>query len=161
MAKIINIHKNQDSDSYNQILENIFSFLTEMQSALDGHALNLACEGVWKDWNKEQKEGSTFSFDFDAISELDDDNIRKLFELKSKIAEVNVDLLLRVKNTSLNREIPVGSFLAPEPEEYTKEEMYKKYLECKDTLRISTIATMCNADTKELEDVINEFENSK
>jgi hypothetical protein len=161
MAKIINIHKNQDSESYNQILENIFSFLTGMQTAIDGHALNLACEGVWKDWNKEQKEGSTFNFDFDIISELDDDNIKKLFELKSKIAEVNDDLLLRVKSTSLNREIPVGSFLAPEPEEYTKEEMYKMYLECKDNLRIPTIATMCNADTKELEEVINEFENSK
>jgi hypothetical protein len=159
MAKIINIHKNQDSESYNQILENIFSFLTGMQTAIDGHALNLACEGVWKDWNKEQKEGSIFNFDFDIISELDDDNIKKLFELKSKIAEVNDDLLLRVKNTSLNREIPVGSFLAPEPEEYTKEEMYKMYLECKDTLRIPNIATMCNVDTKELEEVVKEFEN--
>ena len=161
MAKILNIHKNQDSESYNQILENIFSFLTEMQTAIDGHALNLACEGVWKDWNKEQQEGSTFNFNFDIISELDDDNIKKLFELKSKIAEVNDELLLGVKNTSLNRDIPVGSFLAPELEEYTKEEMYKMYLECKDTLRIPNIATMCNVDTKELEDVINEFENSK
>jgi len=161
MAKIINIHKNQDSDSYNQILENIFSFLTEMQTAIDGHALNLACEGVWKDWNKEQKEGSTFNFDFDIISELDDDNIKKLFELKSKIAEVNNELLLGVRNASLNREISRGAFLSPEPAEYTGEEMYKMYLECKDTLRIPNIATMCNVDTKELEDVINEFENSK
>lgn len=161
MAKIINIHKNQDSESYKQVLENIFSFLTEMQTAIDGHALNLACEGVWKDWNKEQKEGSTFNFDFDIISELDDDNIKKLFELKSKIAEVNDDLLLRVKNASLNREIPVGTFLAPELEEYTREEMYKKYLECKDTFRIPTIATMCNVDTKVLEDVIKEHEDLK
>jgi len=159
MAKIINIHKNQDSDSYNQILENIFSFLTEMQTAIDGHALNLACEGVWKDWNKEQKEGSTFNFDFDAISELDDDNIRKLFELKSKIAEVYDDLLLRVRNSSLNKEIPRGAFLSPEPEEYTKEQMYQKYLQCKDKFDISTIAVMCNSDTKELEEVVKEFEN--
>lgn len=161
MAKIINIHKNQDSESYNQILENIFSFLTDMQTAIDGHALNLACEGVWKDWNKEQKEGSTFNFDFDIISELDDDNIKKLFELKSKIAEVNDDLLLRVRNASLNRDIPKSAFVAPELEEYTKEEMYKMYLECKDTLRIPTIATMCNVDIKELEDVIKEHEDLK
>jgi hypothetical protein len=161
MAKIINIHKNHDSESYKNVLENIFNFLNETQSALNGYALNLACDGVWKDWNKEQKEGSTFSFDFDAISELDDDNIKKLFELKSKIAEVNDDLLLRVRNASLNKEIPKSAFVAPQPEKCTKEEMYKMYLECKDNLRIPTIATMCNADTKELEDVINEFENSK
>jgi hypothetical protein len=161
MAKIININKNHDSESYKNVLENIFNFLNETQSALNGYALNLACEGVWKDWNKEQKEGSTFSFDFDAISELDDDNIRKLFELKSKIAEVNDDLLLRVRNASLHKEIPRGAFQSPEPEEYTKEEMYKMYLECKDTIKLPTIATMCNVDTKDLEDVIKEFVNSK
>jgi hypothetical protein len=39
--------------------------------------------------------------------------------------------------------------------------MYQKYLKYKDKFDISINANMYNVDTKELEDVINEFENSK
>ncbi|MFA9214228.1 MAG: hypothetical protein ACEQSR_10345 [Candidatus Methylacidiphilales bacterium] len=87
MAKIININTTQTPNNYNEQLGKLGVFINETIGELDGYAINLACEGVWKDWNKEQKLGAEMAFELENIYEINDPNIQKIYELKSKLME--------------------------------------------------------------------------
>lgn len=91
MAKIININKTQ-TNNYSEQLNNLVVFINETIGKLDCFALNLACEGYWKDWNKEQKLGAEIIVDLESIYEINDPNIQKLFELKCKLNETITSL---------------------------------------------------------------------
>lgn len=87
MAKIININTTQTPNNYNEQLGKLVVFINETIGELDGYAINLACEGIWKDWNKEQELGTEMAFELENIYEINDPNIQKIYELKSKLME--------------------------------------------------------------------------
>jgi len=92
MAKIINLNITQTNNNYKEQLEKLVVFINETIGELDGHAINLACEGVWEDWNKEQELGTEMVFDLENIYEIKDPNIQKVFELKCKLIETITSL---------------------------------------------------------------------
>ncbi len=87
MAKIIKINTTQPNNNYNEQLGKLVTFINETIVELDCFALNLACEGAWKDWNKEQELGTEVKIDLENIYEINDPNIQNIYELKSKLME--------------------------------------------------------------------------
>jgi hypothetical protein len=87
MAKIININTIQTPNNYNEQLGKLVVFINETIGELDGYAINLACEGVWKDWNKEQELGTEVRIDLENIYEINDPKIQLIYELKCKLIE--------------------------------------------------------------------------
>jgi hypothetical protein len=87
MAKIIKINTTQLNNNYNEQLGKLVTFINETIVELDCFALNLACEGIWKDWNKEQEFGTEIKIDLENIYEINDPNIQKISKLKCKLTE--------------------------------------------------------------------------
>jgi|DEB19_MinimDraft_2_1074335.scaffolds.fasta_scaffold13934_2 hypothetical protein len=92
MAKIINLNTTQTNINYNLQLGKLVEFINETIGELDCFALNIACEGNWKDWNKKQELGTEMAFDLENIYEINDPNIQKLYELKCKLIETITSL---------------------------------------------------------------------
>lgn len=59
----------------------------------------------------------------------------------------------------INNEIPKGAFLAPEDKVLSRQEVYETYINClTGALSKETIATICDIELIELEEIIKEFE---
>jgi len=81
------IHFNE-YDKYQATLSTLINQVNSISKEIHENLFNLACQGKWKEWDKNQPIGTEFYVEEDMLRNTGDKNIDLLWEVLDKIEEV-------------------------------------------------------------------------
>jgi len=73
---------------YQKTLSKLMNQVNTLSDEIHKKLFNLACQGKWKEWDKNQPIGTTFYVDEDMLRSTGDKNIDLFWEILDKIEEV-------------------------------------------------------------------------
>jgi len=77
-----------DYTQYRETLSQMIERITAIADEIQDNLFNLACQGKWKEWEKNQPIGTEFYVDEGMLRNTGDKNIDLLWEVLDKIEEV-------------------------------------------------------------------------
>ena len=85
-----------DYDKYQATLSTLINQVNSISKEIHENLFDLACQGKWKEWDKNQPLGTTLYVDDDMLRNTGDKNIDLLWEVLDKITEVKEKIQNRI-----------------------------------------------------------------